>query len=528
MAKKAYILFISVILPLLVTSEGLTSETGTLEVAVFKEIDNQPLKDAQVSFLNTNTVETVVVETDEKGIARIDCIPGDYLMTNVSKNGYTPHDNDIQMIAEKGKVNHIDIYLDIAPNITGFVHDKTGKGIEGASVRLVPEGPPEMVTDALGKFELRLAPRPIQLFFVARHVKQNLAGSIQFRSGIGGNEEYYSKDMNVEVEVSPGVTLTGKIVDPNQKIIPGIWVEAEIQTGRGDTPIAKVQVDENGKYSINALPIGHRYFIRATLDGYGVAFKSLGEISIHQDSINVDTLVLYEANQSIAGTVVDANGNGIENVQVICHSEIQPERETKTDSEGNFIIRNVCKGPLRIAVLKGYIVINITAESGVKDLKIILKSEPKIYTASAPIVKEAPPLRLVGKSLPQLDEIDIPLKDSQLKQKNILFCFFDIEQRPSRNCILELGKKVQELKSKDIEIITIHTSKIEQEYLDKWFEEYNIPFPVKIIKKDEEQTHKNWGIQALPWLILTNTEHIVIDEGFSIDQLDEKIKTLNK
>jgi hypothetical protein len=31
-------------------------------------------------------------------------------------------------------------------------------------------------------------------------------------------------------------------------------------------------------------------------------------------------------------------------------------------------------------------------------------------------------------------------------------------------------------------------------------------------------------VKSLPWLILTDKKHVVIAEGFNIDELDEKIK----
>ncbi|MBN2590964.1 MAG: hypothetical protein JXA96_13950 [Sedimentisphaerales bacterium] len=40
----------------------------------------------------------------------------------------------------------------------------------------------------------------------------------------------------------------------------------------------------------------------------------------------------------------------------------------------------------------------------------------------------------------------------------------------------------------------------------------------------EEQTRFNWGVRALPWLIFTDEEHIVTDEGFLIAEIEEKIK----
>ena len=134
------------------------------------------------------------------------------------------------------------------------------------------------------------------------------------------------------------------------------------------------------------------------------------------------------------------------------------------------------------------------------------------------------PQPLAGKKMPYLVEDGINLSNADANDKTILLCFFEMEQRPSRNSMTELSKKAQELKSKDIEVIAIHASKIEQEKLDEWVKENGINFPVGMIVKDEEQTRFNWGVKALPWLILTDKEHIVKAEGFSVEELDEKIK----
>ncbi|MBN1975755.1 MAG: redoxin domain-containing protein [Sedimentisphaerales bacterium] len=132
-------------------------------------------------------------------------------------------------------------------------------------------------------------------------------------------------------------------------------------------------------------------------------------------------------------------------------------------------------------------------------------------------------LSLFGKNLPDLKDLGVtPVPD--INDKIVLICFFDIEQRPSRNCILELSKKAKELKSKDIEIIVIQAAKVEQDELDNWIKENNISFPVGIITENEEQIKFNWGVKALPWLILTDKEHIVMAEGFSVSEIGENIK----
>ena len=39
-----------------------------------------------------------------------------------------------------------------------------------------------------------------------------------------------------------------------------------------------------------------------------------------------------------------------------------------------------------------------------------------------------------------------------------------------------------------------------------------------------EQIRFNWGVKSLPWLILTDKNHIVTAEGFNIAELNEKVQ----
>lgn len=112
---------------------------------------------------------------------------------------------------------------------------------------------------------------------------------------------------------------------------------------------------------------------------------------------------------------------------------------------------------------------------------------------------------------------------TSLYEKNVLIYFFDIEQQPSKNCVLVLNKKAKELKEKDISIVLFHALKIEQAKIDEWTRENNIVFSVGMIKENEEQTRFDWVVKALPWLILTDKEHIVTAEGFLINELEGKI-----
>ena len=96
-----------------------------------------------------------------------------------------------------------------------------------------------------------------------------------------------------------------------------------------------------------------------------------------------------------------------------------------------------------------------------------------------------------------------------------------MEQRPSRNCLQQLINAANDSKAEDVVIIAVQASKIEKEKLDEWIKEQNIPFKIGMIEGDSEKIRFTWGVKSLPWLILTDKDHIVTAEGFSLNELDE-------
>ena len=135
---------------------------------------------------------------------------------------------------------------------------------------------------------------------------------------------------------------------------------------------------------------------------------------------------------------------------------------------------------------------------------------------------------LLGKILLDLDDIKIDFSPEQVKGRMILICFFDMQQRPSRYCIMQLAKRAQELKEKNIEVVAIQASKINENKLNEWANENNIPFTVGMVQGDEEKIRFSWGVKSLPWLILTDDNHFVRSEGFGPNELNEKITMLRQ
>lgn len=137
--------------------------------------------------------------------------------------------------------------------------------------------------------------------------------------------------------------------------------------------------------------------------------------------------------------------------------------------------------------------------------------------------KPEPP-GLVDKALPPFEGIKVDFAQDEAKGKMIVVCFWDMQQRPSRNCLVQLSKRAQELKAKDVAVIAIQASKVDENTLNEWIKTNNISFPVGMIQGDAEKIQFAWGVKSLPWLILMDTEHVVRAEGFGLDELDKKVR----
>ncbi|HUS89807.1 MAG TPA: carboxypeptidase regulatory-like domain-containing protein [Desulfosporosinus sp.] len=134
---------------------------------------------------------------------------------------------------------------------------------------------------------------------------------------------------------------------------------------------------------------------------------------------------------------------------------------------------------------------------------------------------------LLGKPLPDLSDITIDFTPVQAKDKMILVCIFDMNQRPSRHCMTQLAEQAQQLKNKGVTTIAVQASKMDQDALSQWIKEYKIPFSVGMVKDDAEKTRFNLGVKSLPWLILTDSKHTVRAEGFAINELEVKLQQIS-
>lgn len=129
---------------------------------------------------------------------------------------------------------------------------------------------------------------------------------------------------------------------------------------------------------------------------------------------------------------------------------------------------------------------------------------------------------LMGKPIPEFNRMNVTLED--VRNKAILVCFFDVNQRSSRHGLVQLAKRAEVLKESNTFITAIQATKVKKETISDWAKKNNIPFPIGMIQDDEKKIRFTWSIKSLPWLIVTDRNHIVTAEGFGLDELDKKIR----
>jgi hypothetical protein len=173
--------------------------------------------------------------------------------------------------------------------------------------------------------------------------------------------------------------------------------------------------------------------------------------------------------------------------------------------------------------------VKINADLTQEDFDIQFPPGTYVYDHSRAVgyVAAMPSAQLTGKSLPNMKEFAVGSDPNQAKNKMILVCFWDMEQRPSRNCITQLAKQAEQLREKGVAVVAIQASKIDENGLREWVKNSNIPFAVGMVQGDAEKVRFTWGVQSLPWLILTDSKHIVRAEGFSIAELGNKCQLIS-
>jgi len=491
------------------------SKGGLVEVLVLNAATNRPVEDVYVSLqqnagFGKHPCFYQGIRTDRNGRALIRAPLG---QSNVMAGGgeYSRFDDTVVV---KRRPSQMRILLYRNPEFSGTVRDQSGRAVSDATVAVVPPGYVATRTGANGKFHISWRVVSKQAYLFARDARRNLGAAIEIKDR--------TRPMNIVLK--PALVLAGRITDPKGLPIPVARIQFVARLGGWLAYIGEeIITDTEGRYEIPAVPPQQKddiYHINVNAAGYcPLRFEWVSLIETSANRVDLSPFVLQPLNMSISGIVVDADDKPVPNKAVHVNSppggQEQPDKGTITNANGRFFFDRIGKGPLRLQAgwARDKDVGFLDAQAGDKDVKIVLGQE-RVHTDR---------FSLVGKPLPELGQFGLK-SASNAGGRQMLVCFWDMYQRPSRNCVQQLSKRVKLLADKGIYTVLVYAGPIVESAVNDWLRKNRVTIPSGKFDGNMQVLGRTWAVQSLPWLVLTDRDHIVIAEGFSLVELNEKIK----
>lgn len=508
----------------------------------------------------SNWVSTIdsQVQTERSGSFTFDALPMEnrYKLT-VRAEGYGQKDIFFDTgDAADGRLDMGRIELPVANmSVSGRVVDIDGNPVPGLEVCCFGEGQPSCNTfsDEEGYFELNgVCAGLVRFMAEGRVLNKRFSRQVLTEAGArdvkvvvkeGGNaRSYYVRTKSHEDIINSGNPfVAGRVVDQNGTAVAEVPVNVRCMQKKneqgqdtesyfhsvkfGDVTDQQgrfaIELEEKATYSLLFSPMYH-----AAMIAYDVVTDTRDlEVILPNGGTVTGQIVRFSRGKKVP--VPDAKVE-LKQMSRLSYSHIgyDRDRKTMTDSEGRFRfehIRTLIRTDHKRSVLGPRLwelsygetsqTVKFFPGETVKHLDLVIR--PDLTKAAS----------LAGKPLPDYTGIDLDLNQDRLREKRLLICFYDYAQRPARRCVLELNGRLSQLQGKDLEIIAVQTSKTTEDALDQWVKKMSITFPVGTVTGDMDEIRYNWNVQSLPWLILTDREHKVIAEGFTLRELSDKLKT---
>jgi len=490
-------------------------EGGVLVVTALADRTKRAVAGARVSARGQTWGRGQPMLTDAQGVARVRA-PAGFLHVYVGADRFSTWDTSVEVT--DGQTASCEAVLTLVPRMTGRVLDPNGLPVSDVAVSTQPFGD-HVYTDARGWFDAAIEVRKAGQgeLVVARDIQRGLASATSVSD--------WSKP--VEVKLRPAWTLVGRATDANEVGIPAARVTLSLGTRNCLCDVGvEVLTNQEGRFEMSAVPPvqdGFDYRLSVAAAGYGPKeYQRISPSGPPGTSVEVETVQLPWADQSISGTVVDANGTPAARVPIFVNSTAgvsQPFKTTATNDKGEFVITRLCKGPIRLQASfasepggAGFLSAKVSAQG----VKIVLGQE----------LTHTPETSIRGKPLPDLKELG--LSATEINDKPILLCFCDIDQRPSRQCLSSLAKKSDDLAARRVVLAIVQVSQTDLSKYRAWLKDSGVAASVHVFAGDFQARKAAWGVQSLPWLVLTDKDRIVRAEGFGFDDLESKIKVLGK
>jgi hypothetical protein len=261
--------------------------------------------------------------------------------------------------------------------IPGVIRDDAGIPIDGVNMKIPPGWDWLFREYPEGKFEAYQYTNSSQTskgkyYFLAQHLQRNLFAFMEFNEDVN----------NLDIRLEQGAILSGKVVDPYDKGIQNVRISTTLEASDWREHLSPVIVEPHmeGKFEIRALPLGHKYKLRAYATGYRINKIEVSSGDTPNNRIDIGSIVLDRGQFSVSGVVVDKKGKPVANAVVISSGKNQIVIKTQTDAKGKFTLDGIFKGQVKIYAEKEdssrYVwYASRYSGAGVTNVKIVLKQK---------------------------------------------------------------------------------------------------------------------------------------------------------
>ncbi|HUS81542.1 MAG TPA: carboxypeptidase regulatory-like domain-containing protein, partial [Armatimonadota bacterium] len=314
-------------------------------------------------------------ETDEDGRFTVYALPGQVHLSTTAPKQYLDRQDipAVDVVAESGATVP-DIELERAAIVTGVVVDEAGEPAPGAEVwgsaHPEPTHDLQTVADSAGRFELTGVPVGSELTLQA----STMTAVTRLATTVVTAEE--TEPLRLVVSAEAAGFATGRVVDDQGAPQAGVTVTIYRHTEEGGSPsrrsLRQVTTDADGRYETGALAPGMTWEA-AVPRGMLEDVRSEEWVCARGETHEVPDIVMDVARGTLAGVVVDADGQPLAGIEVFNAGDGPEAVTTQTDEAGHFRLEGLWEGTAwAFARAEGLRPACARGETGDDDLRITL------------------------------------------------------------------------------------------------------------------------------------------------------------